>query len=74
MLRTGPLATLPEEELDAPLRRTGSLPPPGASLPRTLASPGTGLSPAGWYEFVARDVLSPHLTFLYSAPELSGRT
>jgi hypothetical protein len=41
------LATPPIEGRDIPLRRTGSHPPPGTSLPGTLASPRTGLTPAG---------------------------
>lgn len=41
------LATPPIEGRDIPLRRTGSHPPPGTSLPGTLASPRTGLPPAG---------------------------
>ena len=44
----------PHRDFVAPLRRTGSLPPPGAVLPGTLTSPRTGLTPAGQRELVAR--------------------
>ena len=46
MLRTG--------QLLHPASTPTSQPTPGASLPGTLASPRTGLSPAGCRELVAR--------------------
>src|SRR6266571_5867898 len=45
----------------------GSRPPPGAALPGTLASPRTGLTPAGCHELVARIRRLPPFSL---APEL----
>ncbi len=73
MLRTGHSPPLRIEELVAPLRQAGSLPPPGASLLGILASPQAGLSPAGRAELVAR-VFPWRITSLSQAPELAGRT
>jgi len=65
-LPLGPLArgflTTPQASLDAadwpvaprPASTPGSRPTPGAALPGTLASPRTGLPPAGCRELVAR--------------------
>ena len=65
-LPLGPLArgflTTPQASLDAadwpvaprPASTPGSRPTPGAALPGTLASPRTGLTPAGCRELVAR--------------------
>ncbi len=55
--------------------KTGPLPPPGASLPGTLASPRTGTS-TGWLTSAPRSgsYLSHHLTSNMKAPELPGRT
>src|SRR5215204_1503023 len=69
--------TTPQASLDAadwsvaprPASTPGSRPTPGAALPGTLASPRTGLPPAGCRELVAR----LHRRFLLSvtsAPEL----
>jgi hypothetical protein len=46
----------------------GSRPTPGVLLPGTLASPRTGLTPAGCRELGAR--LHPRSSFHHSAPEL----
>jgi len=46
----------------------GSRPTPGAALPGTLASPRTGLAPAGCPELVAR--LHGGTSFPFLAPEL----
>lgn len=72
MLRTGQLLAPLKRDFVAPLRRTESLPPPGAVLPRTLVSPRTGLSPAGCRELVARFTLRHHL--LPPASRAAGRT
>src|SRR5271156_4638306 len=47
-------------------------PTPGASLPGTLASPRTGLGPAGRRELVAR--LRHGCSFALMAPRAAGRT
>ena len=51
-----------------PASTPASRPTPGASLPRTLASPRTGLAPAGHRELVAR--LCHDCSFALTAPEL----
>src|SRR4051812_9195561 len=53
MLRTGQ-SLAPSQGLRRSASTTASLPPPGAVLPGTLASPRTGLAPAGCRELVAR--------------------
>src|SRR5213592_2404198 len=53
MLRTGQLLA-PSQGRRCSASTTGSRPPPGAVLPGTLASPRTGLTPAGCRELVAR--------------------
>src|SRR5277367_647093 len=47
-------------------------PTPGASLPGTLASPRTGLAPAGRRELLAR--LRHGCSFALMAPRAAGRT
>src|ERR1700677_4636890 len=47
-------------------------PTPGASLPGTLASPRTGLAPAGRRELLAR--LRHGCSFALRAPRAAGRT
>ena len=53
MLRTGQ-SLAPSQGLCCSASTTASRPSPGAVLPRTLASPRTGLTPAGCRELVAR--------------------
>src|ERR1035437_1236998 len=64
MLRTGHLLH--------PASTPASRPTAGASLPGTLASPRTGLSPAGSRELSLSS--SPENSSPLNAPELSGRT
>src|SRR5215211_7030263 len=72
----GGFLTTPQASLDAadwpvaprPASTPGSRPTPGAALPGTLASPRTGLPPAGCRELGARLHLAP--PFVASAPEL----
>src|ERR1035437_10285912 len=64
MLRTGHLLH--------PASTPASRPTAGASLPGTLASPRTGLSPAGSRELSLSS--SPENSSSLDAPELSGRT
>src|SRR6266508_3905860 len=52
-LRTGQLLA-PSQGLGCSASTAGSHPTPGAVLPGTLASPRTGLTPAGCRELVAR--------------------
>src|SRR5215217_5328196 len=68
MLRTGQ-SPAPSTGRSSPASTPGSRPTPGAALPGTLASPRTGLPPAGCRELVAR--LRPGaLLSVASAPEL----
>src|SRR6266508_2796749 len=53
MLRTGQLLA-PSQGRRCSASTAGSRPPPGAALPGTLASPRTGLTPAGCHELLAR--------------------
>jgi hypothetical protein len=53
MLRTGRLPA-PHRGRSSPASTPGSRPTPGVLLPGTLASPRTGLTPAGCRELVAR--------------------
>src|SRR5215208_4265824 len=53
MLRTGRLPA-PHRGRSSPASTPGSRPTPGVLLPGTLASPRTGLPPAGCRELVAR--------------------
>jgi hypothetical protein len=62
MLRTG--------HLIHPAPNPASQPSPGASLPGTLASPQTGLTPAGCPELLAR--LHHDNLLVVMAPELLG--
>jgi hypothetical protein len=62
MLRTG--------QLLHPASHPASQPRTEASLPRTLASPRTGLTPAGCLELHAR--LHHHNLLVVTAPELLG--
>jgi hypothetical protein len=65
----GPVSCSPPHRgFVAPLRPPGSHPRPGAALPRTLASPRTGLTPAGCRELVAR--LRHDAILSVMAPEL----
>src|ERR1017187_6202959 len=64
MLRTGHLLH--------PASTPASRPTAGASLPGTLASPRTGLSPAGSRELSLSS--SPENSSSLDSPELSGRT
>jgi hypothetical protein len=84
-LPLGPLArgflTTPQASLDAadwpvaprPASTPGSRPTPGAALPGTLASPRTGLPPAGCRELVARLRRGALLSMLLGA-RATGRT
>src|SRR3954471_17730028 len=67
MLRTGRLRT-PKRGGCRSTSTPVSQPMPGAVLPRTLASPRTGLTPAGCRELVAR--LRHHDLLVVTAPEL----
>src|SRR5712691_12207834 len=74
MLQTGQLLA-PFQGLCHSAATAGSLPTPGVALPGTLASPRTGLAPAGCRELVARFLPDDHpLSGLPSASGLSGRT
>src|ERR1035437_2533651 len=64
MLRTGHLLH--------PASTPASRPTPGASLPGTLSTPRTGLSPAGSRELLLSS--SPENSSSLDAPEPSGRT
>jgi hypothetical protein len=65
----GPVSCSPPDRgFVAPLRPPGSHPASGAALPRTLASPRTGLTPAGCRELVAR--LRHDAILSVMAPEL----
>ena len=65
----GPVSCSPPHRgFVAPLRPPGSHPASGAALPRTLASPRTGLTPAGCRELVAR--LRHNAILSVMAPEL----
>src|SRR5271168_4012308 len=55
-----------------PASDPASRPSPGASLPGTLASPRTGLAPAGRRELLAR--LRHGCSFALRAPRAAGRT
>ena len=84
-LPLGPLArgflTTPQASLDAadwpvaprPASTPGSHPTPGAALPGTLASPRTGLAPAGCRELVARLRRAALLSVVLGA-RATGRT
>src|SRR5829696_6150806 len=84
-LPLGPLTrgflTTPQASLDAadwpvaprPASTPGSRPTPGAALPGTLASPRTGLTPAGYRELVARLRRGALLSVLLGA-RATGRT
>jgi hypothetical protein len=72
--------TTPQASLDVadwsvvlrPASTPGSRPTPGAALPGTLASPRTGLTPAGCRELGAR--LHPRSSFRHSGARATGRT
>ncbi len=66
MLRTGQLLA-PSQGRRCSASTAGSRPPPGAALPGTLASPRTGLTPAGCHELLARLRRPPPFSL---APEL----
>src|SRR5713226_5523713 len=66
MLRTGQLLA-PSQGHRCSASTAGSRPPPGAALPGTLASPRTGLTPAGCRELVVRIRRSPPFSL---TPEL----
>src|ERR671922_2447749 len=68
MLRTGRLPA-PHRGRSSPASTPGSRPTPGVLLPGTLASPRTGLAPAGYRELVAR-LPRRSLPSVTSAPEL----
>ena len=71
MLRTGQ-SLAPSQGLRRSASTTASLPPPGAVLPGTLASPRTGLTPAGCRELVAR--LRHHDLLRRHGARAAGRT
>src|SRR5919109_539965 len=68
MLRTGRLPA-PHRGRSSSASTPGSRPTPGVLLPGTLASPRTGLTPAGCRELVAR-LPRRSLPSVTSAPEL----
>ena len=67
MLRTGQ-SLAPSQGLRRSASTAGSRPTPGAVLPGTLASPRTGLTPAGCRELLAR--LRHDRSFAFMASEL----
>src|SRR6266487_5458966 len=73
MLRTGQLLT-PSQGLCRSASTPGSHPTPGAVLPGTLASPQTGLTPAGCRELAARLRHQPPLLLGCSDARATGRT
>src|SRR6266536_3651931 len=73
MLRTGQLLA-PLQGLCRSASTAGSHPTPGAVLPGTLASPRTGLAPAGCRELVARLRHPPPLLRGILGARAAGRT
>src|SRR6266536_4398383 len=73
MLRTGQLLA-PLQGLCRSASTAGSHPTPGAVLPGTLASPRTGLTPAGCRELVARLRHPPPLLLGFLGARAAGRT
>src|SRR5215218_2901131 len=72
MLRTGRLPA-PHRGRSSPASTSRSRPTPGVLLPGTLASPRTGLTPAGCRELVARLRRGALLSVLLGA-RATGRT
>src|SRR5215211_3998262 len=72
MLRTGQ-SPAPSTRRSTSASTPGSRPTPGVLLPRTLASPRTGLTPAGCHELVARLRRRSLLSVLLGA-RATGRT
>src|SRR4051794_37591190 len=70
-----PVATSPRDAR-RPASTSTFLPMPGATLPRTLASPRTGLAPAGYPELVTRlHPISLHsLSDTFADARAAGRT